>query len=219
LVFSVGIASAAPALRTDTAPAWRPTDRAGAELEQRARLVEMSVPGMRGHSQRVAVYAALIAQRAGLDGDAVSRVRRAGALHDIGKAEVPPELLRSPEPLRDERLVLVQAHAAAGARIVAALGDPELTTIVRHHHERFDGGGYPDGLAGAEIPLGAGIVAVADTFDAVTSERPYRPALGHLPALELLGSVAGSQLDPRLVAAFRVHCSGLRGVTMAAQRR
>ena len=207
------------ALKSNGGADWRHPSRAENELERRAGLLEASVPGMRGHSRRVAVYAALTAQRIGLDPLAVARVRRAAALHDIGKAEVPAEMLRSSQPLEDEEFAAIQEHAIAGARIVSVLGDEELTAIVRHHHERFDGGGYPAGLCGERIPIGARIVAVADTFDAVTSERPYRPALDHPEALALLEREAGSQLDPEVVAAFRLHCSGLRGVLMAVAQR
>jgi putative nucleotidyltransferase with HDIG domain len=208
--------TAAP-LKTNPSLRRLPAGRPEAALERRARLLEASVPGMRGHSRRVAVYAALIAQRVGLGTAAVSRVRRAAALHDIGKAEVPFEMLGTSRPLADEELAAVQEHAIAGARIVSSLGDEELTAIVRHHHERFDGDGYPDGLAGEEIPIGARIVAVADTFDAVTSGRPYGRTLAHPQALELLDAISGSQLDPEIVAAFRVHCSGLRGALRAVQ--
>jgi putative nucleotidyltransferase with HDIG domain len=207
------------ALQSIPEVAWRSSGPVESELERRARLLEMSVPWMRGHSRRVAVYAALTAQRIGLDRSAVGRVRRAASLHDIGKGEVPAEMLRSSSPLEEEEFAAVQEHAVAGARIVSELGDEELTAIVRHHHERFDGSGYPDGLAGAEIPIGARIIAVADTFDAVTSERPYRAAREHPEALDLLDAGCGSQLDPEVVAAFRVHCSGLRGVLMAVQQR
>ena len=207
------------ALKTSDTPSPRSDRLAAAELERTAQLLEASVPGMRGHARRVAVYAALTAQRIGLDPAAVTRIRRAGALHDIGKAEVPHEVLRSTRPLAGEEFELVRAHAHAGARAVSVLGDEELTAIVRHHHERFDGGGYPDGLAGEAIPIGARIVAVADTFDAVTSERPYRPALDQERALQLLEREAGAQLDPEVVDAFQVHCSGLRAVLMAVRRR
>ncbi|HEY2716462.1 MAG TPA: HD domain-containing phosphohydrolase [Solirubrobacterales bacterium] len=209
--------TAAP-LKTNRELHWPPAGRVETQLERRARLLEASVPGMRGHSSRVAVYAALTAQRIGLDRVAVTQVRRGAALHDIGKAEVPVEMLGSPRPLVDEELATVQEHVIAGARIVSSLGDEELTAIVRHHHERFDGDGYPDGLIGEEIPIGARIVAVADTFDAATSERPYRPALTHPQALDMLDAIAGSQLDPEVVAVFRVHCSGLRGALEAVQQ-
>jgi putative nucleotidyltransferase with HDIG domain len=196
---------------------WALAQRPERDLEQLARRLEVRVPGMRGHSRRVAVYAALTAKRMGLDNEQVGRVRRAAAIHDIGKVEVPAEMLNRSGPVGDEEFARIQAHATAGARIVSVLGDAELTAIVRHHHERWDGEGYPDHLGGAEIPLGARIVAVADTFDAVTTTRPYRPALEHGAALDLLEREAGGHLDPRVVAAFRVHCSGLRGVLMAVR--
>lgn len=189
------------------------------ELERMVQLLEGRVPGMQGHSRRVAVYAALTAQRLCLEPAAVTRVRQAAALHDIGKLEVPAEMLCSAAVFGSEELASIQEHATVGARIVAELGDEELTAIVRHHHERYDGRGYPDGLAAEEIPIGARIIAVADTFDAVTSERLYRSALDHAAALELLECEAGAQLDPGVVAGFRDHCSGLRGVLEAVQQR
>ncbi len=196
---------------------WSLPQRPERDLEQLARRLEIRVPGMRGHSRRVAVYAALTAKRMGLDDAEVGRVRKAAAVHDIGKVEVPAEVLNREGPVDDQEFVRIQEHAVAGSRIVSVLGDEELTAIVRHHHERWDGSGYPDGLGGEEIPLGARIVAVADTFDAVTTTRPYQPALEHGEALELLEREAGGHLDPRVVAAFRVHCSGLRGVLMAVR--
>jgi len=111
-------------------------------------------------------------------------------------------VLSAPGEPEDEEFARVQEHAIAGARIVAALGDDELTAIVRHHHERFDGGGYPAGLRGGEIPIGARIVAVADTFDALTSPRPYREAFSPATAIELLEDESGCTLDPEVVAAF-----------------
>ncbi len=107
----------------------------------------------------------------------MARIRRAAALHDIGKVETPAAIVNRPGPLSAEEHEVVRGHAELGGSIVAGLGDAELEAIVRHHHERLDGGGYPDGLAGEEIPLGARIVAVADTFDALTSPVPtVRPS-------------------------------------------
>ena len=104
--------------------------------------------------------------------------------------------------------------------MVSVVGDPEITTMVRHHHERIDGGGYPDGLAGAAIPLGARIIAVADTFDAITSERPYRPASSQKKALDVLSAEAGAQLDANAVAAFRrATPRGAPSVGMRSARR
>jgi len=171
-------------------------------LERLAVSLESRVPGTYGHSHRVASYSEQLCRAIGLPRTRTQRVRRAAALHDIGKIELPGEVVNKPGPLSDEEFLLVQSHAEVGAGMVAELGDPELTAIVRHHHERFDGSGYPDGLRGEEIPLGARIVAVADTFDALTTTRPYRPAIGYSQALEVLDAEAGSQLDPRLTEYF-----------------
>jgi hypothetical protein len=107
---------------------------------------------------------------------------------------------------------VVRRHPVDGAEMVSGLGDPELSAIVRHHHERLDGAGYPDGLRGADIPLGARIIAVADTFDAITSNRPYRPGCRHKKALDVLRAEAGAQLDPHAVRAFLSYYSGRRAL-------
>jgi len=180
-------------------------------LDRLAAGLEARVPGIDGHSRRVARYAAGIAREIGLPREQVERVRRAGAVHDIGKLEMPVAIVNKPAPLSASEFALVKRHSVAGEKMVAGLGDPQLAAIVRHHHERIDGSGYPDGLAGEQIPLGARIVAVADTFDALTSTRPYRPASRHREALALLDLEAGSQLDPGAVAAFRAYYSGPRG--------
>jgi HD-GYP domain-containing protein (c-di-GMP phosphodiesterase class II) len=100
---------------------------------------------------------------------------------------------------------LIELHPVDGAEIVSTLGDPELTAMVRHHHERLDGTGYPDALSGDAIPLGARIIAVADTFDAITSTRPYRPARTHEAAMEILEEEAGPRLDPAGVRALQAY--------------
>jgi putative nucleotidyltransferase with HDIG domain len=177
----------------------------GREAQELNRLIarlEEHVLGAAGHSRRVARYAAATAARMGMSPERVERVRLAGVVHDVGKIETPEEIVNKPGPLSEEEFVVLELHAGAGAEMVAGLGDEELARIVRHHHERFDGRGYPDRLAGGRIPLGARIVAVADTFDALTSMRPYRPAMRYREALELLGAEAGAQLDPSAVAAF-----------------
>jgi len=172
-------------------------------LERLAVSLESRVPGTYGHSHRVAAYAEQLCRALGMPRARVKRVRRAAALHDIGKVELPGEIVNKPGPLSDEEFSLIQSHAEVGAEMVAELGDPELTAIVRHHHESFDGGGYPDGLHGEEIPLGARIVAVADTFDALTTTRPYRSAIGYPQALQVLDIEAGRQLDPELTGLFQ----------------
>ncbi len=161
-----------------------------------------------GHSRRVARHASNIAQRMGLPEDQVARVRAAGAMHDVGKVHTPIEILRKPDKLSDAEYEIVKRHPVDGAVMIAALHDDELTAMVRHHHERLDGTGYPDGLAAEEIPIGARILAVADTFDAVTSSRPYRSANPHKKGLDILTAEAGSQLDPDAVRAFCSYYSG-----------
>jgi putative nucleotidyltransferase with HDIG domain len=197
-------------------PAQLSSDRRARLLEQLAGGLEARYPDTQGHSRRVARHAAAIAKRMGLPGEEVARIRTAGAVHDVGKVETPAEIMNKPKRLTDEEFAVIKLHPVAGARMVAGLGDDELTRIVRHHHERLDGGGYPDGLSGGQIPLGARIVAVADTFDAITSTRPYRPAKRHREALEVLAAEAGTQLDPDAVRAFRAYYSGLRPVALWA---
>jgi putative nucleotidyltransferase with HDIG domain len=172
--------------------------------------LEAGIPGIRGHSHRVCRYAVATARELGLPRAEVERVRRAAEIHDIGKREMPVGLVNKPGALSPEEFAIVKRHAPAGARIAQRLGEGDLAPIIRHHHERFDGDGYPDGLAGEDIPLGARIVAVADTFDAVTSSRPYREAMAEREALSLLWSEAGRQLDPNVVAAFCAYYSGPR---------
>jgi putative nucleotidyltransferase with HDIG domain len=197
-------------------------DRAGADdlpparkadlLEQLGSALEARDPYTHGHSRRVARHAATMARRMGLSRAEIARIRTAAAIHDVGKVETPREVLAKPGRLTDEEFEVIRRHPVDGARMVAALGDPALTEMVRHHHERLDGGGYPDGLRGNEIPLGARIIAVADTFDAITSARPYRPAKAHKMALDILRAESGSQLDRDAVEAFRAYYSGLRPV-------
>ncbi len=146
-------------------------------------------------------------------------MRRAAAIHDIGKLEMPAALVNKPGALSPGEFAIVKRHAAAGGGSRGGSATGELAPIVRHHHERFDGAGYPDGLAGEEIPLGARIVAVADTFDAVTSTRPYRDAMAEREALSLLWSEAGRQLDPNVVVAFCAYYSGPRALLRRALAR
>lgn len=172
-------------------------------LERLVLALESRAPGTVGHSRRVGIYAAGLARDAGLSRAEARRIKRAGTLHDVGKTKIPPDILNKAWPLNEEEQALVRSHAEIGAAMVADLADPDLTETVRHHHERFDGHGYPDGLAAERIPLGARLVAVCDTFDALTSRRPYRRAIGFPEALDLIDREAGSQLDPALVTLFR----------------
>ena len=141
-------------------------------------------------------------------------VRAAALVHDVGKLLIAPELLDKTTRLTDAEFEVIKRHPVDGADMVVGLGNDDLTAIVRHHHERLDGKGYPDGLAGEQIPLGARIIAVADTFDAITSVRAYRSRRDHKTALDILTREQGHQLDPDAVRAF-VHCySGRRSVVV-----
>jgi putative nucleotidyltransferase with HDIG domain len=171
-------------------------------LERLARTLESRDPYMLGHSQRVARNAQMVSERMGLDAEFVRRLRLAAALHDVGKINTPTRILNKPEALTDEEYELIKRHAGDGAAMLEPLGDPDIAAMVRHHHERLDGTGYPDGLAGEEIPLGARILFACDCYDAMIAERPYRPALGQTEAREELRRVAGTQLDPRVVEAL-----------------
>lgn len=156
----------------------------------------------RGHSERVAELSRRIAVALGLDSEDVAAVGEAGLLHDIGKIGVPESALGKPGPLTADEWQAMRRHPVIGAQIVAPFEFfARAAPVIRHHHERWDGSGYPDGLAAHAIPLGARIVAVADVFDALTSTRPYRPALRRSAALAYLTGEAGRTLDEHVVAA------------------
>jgi putative nucleotidyltransferase with HDIG domain len=173
-------------------------------------------PYVHGHSRRVASYAGRIAREMHLPPDEIASVETAALVHDIGKIYTPQEILHKPSRLTDREFAIVKLHARDGAEIVADAGDPQITEIVRHHHERLDGNGYPDGIAGAEIPLGSRIIAVADTFDAITSLRPYRPPRSHREAIDILRTEAGMQLDATVVSAFLACYAARRPIARSA---
>jgi two-component system cell cycle response regulator len=155
------------------------------------------------HAADVAELAQPVARRLGLADDELRRVQQVAELHDVGKFAIPDAILDKPGPLTSDEWELVRRHPVVGQRIVAAAPAlADIADLVRATHERFDGGGYPDGLAGEDIPLVARIVAVCDAFDAMTSTRPYRPALSVDEALAELRRCAGTQFDPAVVSAF-----------------
>lgn len=176
--------------------------------------LEASDPYTHGHSRRVARHSATIATRLRLSDEQVAKIRTAAAVHDVGKVNTPAAVLRKDGRLTDEEFAVVKRHSADGAKMVVTLEDPELTRSVLHHHERLDGTGYPAGLSGEEIPIGARIIAVADTFDAITSTRPYRRARTHREALAVLAADSGSRLDPTAVRAFVGHYSDSRPLAL-----
>ena len=158
-----------------------------------------------GHSAAVAVYAREIARELGLSSEDQERIHLTGLVHDIGKVGLPPGILEKPGALTpDERLTMEQ-HSVIGERILSRVEDyaSDIATVVRHHHERVDGTGYPDGLTGDAIPLMARIIAVADAYDAMTSARPYRDAMPSGTALARLVEGVGAQFDAAVVSAFQ----------------
>lgn len=155
------------------------------------------------HSSCVAEYAGMTAKALGLGGDAVEDIRMAAYLHDLGKIGVPDEVLRKPAALTAEEGRQMRRHPAIAAHILEDVPfSPRIKLAVRHNHERWDGTGYPDGLAGEEIPIEARILSVADAYEAMTSSRPYRRSLDHDSAVAELRRYVRTQFDPRVVAAF-----------------
>jgi HD-GYP domain-containing protein (c-di-GMP phosphodiesterase class II) len=168
-----------------------------------ANALESKDPYTRRHSERVGAWGRRLATALGRPPDEIDTVTQAGLLHDIGKIGVPEAVLRKRGALDHDEWTLVRNHPMVGAQIVAPFEFfAGAAAVIRHHHERWDGSGYPDGLAGAAIPLGARIVAVADVFDALTSDRPYRGALSRDTALACLSEEAGRTLDADVVAVF-----------------
>ncbi len=160
-------------------------------------------PDLRRHVGRVAALSLDLGRRLGIDDSALEEVELAAQLHDIGKLAVPDAILDKPEPLAPAELAFIRRHTIIGERILSVA--PALShvgVIVRATHEAFDGSGYPDGLAGTDIPLAARIVAVCDTYSAITSDRNYQVRRSHDEALTELRAVAGTQLDPALVELF-----------------
>jgi HD-GYP domain-containing protein (c-di-GMP phosphodiesterase class II) len=133
----------------------------------------------------------------------VENIRLGSILHDVGKIGIPDAILNKPSKLTDDEYEIIKQHAQIGARIVQSVGALQgVVPIVRHHQERFDGRGYPDGLAGEDVPIGARIIAVVDAYGAMTEDRVYRKALGHEKALNELRRNAGTQFDPQVVTTF-----------------
>jgi putative two-component system response regulator len=161
-----------------------------------------------GHSQRVADIAVAIARELSVAPEEIEKLRFAALIHDIGKIGVKESIINKKEDLTDEEYSYVTTHAVIGQKILApVVEDSEILEMVRHHHERYDGKGYPDGISGELIPQGARIIAVADVYDAMTSDRPYRRAVDHETAIVELKRQANTQLDPVIVDAFIVMLS------------
>lgn len=172
-------------------------------IQSLAATLDAKDPYTHGHSQRVADIAMAIARKLQLSTKDLEAVHYAGLLHDIGKIGVQDEVLNKEGRLTEEEWEKIRSHATIGADIVKRVRFLDgVSAIIRHHHESYDGTGYPDGLKGEEIPLGARILGVADAFDAMTTERPYRKALSLDIAVAELKRNSGQQFDPRVVQAF-----------------
>ncbi len=156
-----------------------------------------------GHSQKVSAYAALIAEALGMNDAEVEEIRLAGVLHDIGKVGIPEGILNKSGPLNPEEWETMKSHVHFGAKILEPLrAISRIAQMVKHHHEFFDGSGYPDALNGSQIPLGARIIAIADAYDTITSDRTYKKARNSADALSELERCANAQFDGELVAVF-----------------
>jgi cyclic di-GMP phosphodiesterase len=179
-------------------------DSAHATLFAFSRAVEAKCPYTLGHTERVTGYALRLAARVGLTDSETETLRRGGILHDIGKISTPDAILNKPGRLTAAEYEIVKRHPLEGVRIVEPLRSLRSTLpLIRWHHERLDGHGYPDGLFGGAIPLATRVLAVADVYDALASDRPYRPALPRDACFEeLRANASGGGLDPDLVGAF-----------------
>jgi len=176
-------------------------------LENMADAVDLRDPYTGGHSRRVTEYSMVILKALGFNGPEVDLIRVAARVHDIGKIGIPDAILHKPGPLTDDERAVMEQHPVHGETLLKRHGDfARGVQIVRHHHESWDGTGYPDRLKGTDIPFGARVIAVADSFDAMTSDRPYRRGMPMRKAAGILRAGRGQQWDAALVDAF------LRGI-------
>jgi len=168
-----------------------------------ATAIEAKDPYTQGHVERVADYALALGKEMGLTPLELQLLRNAAILHDVGKIGVRESVLLKPDPLSEEEFNHVKAHPVLGEKICRPLQqDGLILQVIRHHHERYDGNGYPDGLAGDDIPLAARIMAVVDAYDALTTDRPYRVRVSREEALQILKEEAGRQFDPKVAVGF-----------------
>lgn len=179
-----------------------PPDEQLRVLKDLTEALEAKDPYTHGHSQRVERHSYRTAAAMGLPSTDLEDLRKAAALHDVGKIRVSDRILRKDGPLTPEERQMIEEHSVVGAWMVSSVGNADVIAAVRHHHEQWDGSGYPDGLAGTNIPLFARIIAVADAYDAITSSRPYRASCGRQRAITVLKEESGRQFDPKVVESF-----------------
>ncbi|HUK93964.1 MAG TPA: HD-GYP domain-containing protein [Gaiellaceae bacterium] len=168
-----------------------------------SRAIEARDPYTQGHSARVTVLAEAIARRLGWDEERLAHLQVGGPLHDLGKLAISDDVLSKPGRLDESELAQIREHPKLGARFLFRIASlRKALPYVLYHHERWDGRGYPTGRSGEQIPVEARVLAVADAFDAMTSDRPYRRALSHEDALAELARCSGTQFDPEIVRVF-----------------
>jgi HD-GYP domain-containing protein (c-di-GMP phosphodiesterase class II) len=206
------------------APSFTTTTQAGAQsadgegvafevslIQALARTMTGRDPSMQQHAEQVRCYAVALAGEVCLgDHRLIEAIEAAAVVHDLGKLGVPDRLLQKPGPLTRDEYEQVKQHAVIGADLLSAVGIPGLASIVRHHHENWDGSGYPDGLRGEDIPLGARVLSIVDCYDALTSDRPYRRALPHAVAVTMIQERRGTMYDPVIADAFLRIVRGLQ---------
>jgi diguanylate cyclase (GGDEF)-like protein len=174
------------------------------------RFVDARDPSTANHSEVVSALAEAIGMQLGVEAEMVDHLRLAGLLHDLGKIGLPDAILQAPRRLTEDEYAIVKRHPEFGHSLLDGLGIEPVENWVLHHHEHWDGSGYPDGLAGEAIPLGARIILVADAFEAITADRPYRPAQSAEAALAELRDKAGSQFDSAVVEGLERHLASSR---------
>lgn len=160
-------------------------------------------PYTHGHSMRVTLYSLALAKAINLPDDLLEEIETAGLLHDIGKIAIPDKILLKPGKLTDEEYQIIKSHPELGEKLVYSIEKLKIiSNWLKSHHEKYDGTGYPEGLKGEEIPISSRIIAIADTYDAMTSSRAYRTALSHETAISEIEKCAGTQFDPKLAELF-----------------
>ena len=168
-----------------------------------ASALDAKDPYTHGHSMRVTLYSIILAKEFNVNENELESIETAGLLHDIGKIAIPQAILCKPGRLTDDEFVVMKSHPVNSEKLISSIKKlHEVSPGVKHHHERWDGRGYPDGLAGEDIPFSARVIAIADTYDAMTSTRSYRKALDHEIAIDEIEKCAGAQFDPVLAKKF-----------------
>jgi len=182
-------------------------------VELLTEAIEAKDPFLRGHSDEVSGYVAALAEKLGVEAERRERLVLGSLLHDVGKLAIAASILLKPGALTPEERAIVEEHPLIGSRIVEQLRElSAVAPAILHHHERWDGTGYPSGLRGRQIPLEARIIAVADSFSAMTTDRPYRRRLSAAQARAELRRCAGTQFDPEVVSVF---CAGIARASAA----